>query len=879
MEWHCLRSEWVLVVTGAGDPFAAVKKSLGGGEGPSQPGSEGKRKGAGANAGEWVCPVPDDAPAPRSSHNRHGMPGAAWTYRDETGAVICYVCRFDKADGSKEVLPLTLWRIGVRFDWQWKAPPAPRPLYGLDRLAAMPAAPVLLVEGEKTADAGAALFPDFVVMTWQGGGKAGSKADWAPLAGRRVVILPDADTPGREAADAVRKLVLAAGANGVGVVQLPAHLPEGWDCADAFPAEFDRLALLGLIGAALDAASAGRVEIPYGFELDDYGLWWQESGKDGEEGRRVLLSDPFEILGEARDAGGGDWSLVIRFRDRDGVEKRKAIKRAQVAAEAGAVRAELAGAGLFIAPARGKAERFAHFLMAVKHSRRLTLAERTGWIDASRFALPAGVIAGPDAEAVLFDGAATALHYGAKGTLQGWQDGLARLALGNRLLCFAISLAFVGPVMHWLGLEGGGFHFRGASSTGKTSLAWAAGSIWGGGGPLGFGASWRATGNALEGVAYGHSETLLILDELALVDPQEAGAAAYALATGQGKARARQDGALRRRSEWRVMICSTGEIGLGDHMRAAKRTERTMAGQELRLLDMAADAGAGMGAWESLHSMASPAAFSDTIKTVCGAHYGHAGPAFVRGIVADLAHWRAEIARQAALFVASAKQEDDSGQIHRAALRFGAVAAAGEVAAAMNIVPWPAGTARAAALACFDKWAEGFGRKGLREDRQVLMALRNAIQQNESGFSTISERLDDGETVASARTGEARSLKTLGAKHHAVGIGLCYLFHDAGWAETMRGFDLKAAAETAIKAGYLVPGDGGRPKRKVGAGPNRNARFYTVRATILEYDEAEAMAPEPSPDLVRQPPSQPLRAVIDADSTESWGDDDPFGSP
>jgi len=865
-------------MTGAGDPFAGVKKSLaGGGDSPAAPEAERKSK----SAGVWVCLAPDDAPSARHSHNNHGKPVAAWAYRDSAGRLIHYVCRFDKSDGAKEILPQTLWRDGAKLAWQWKAAPVPRPLYGLDRLAAAPAAPVLVLEGEKTADAGASLFPDFAVMTWSGGSKAAGKADWTPLAGRRVVILPDADTPGREAAEAVRKLALAAGAEGVGVVQLPADLAQGWDCADDFPAGFDRLALLALIGAALDAASAGRLELPYGYDLGPDGLFFEESGKDGEAGRRVMLSAGFEVLGVARDASGGDWAVVIQFCDPDGVRKIKTIRRAQLATESGAVRADLAGAGLFIDPARGKAERFSRFLMMVEHSRRMTLAERTGWIDASRFVLPAGVIAGPSAEPVLFDG--MALHYGTAGTLHGWQAQVAKLAEGNRLLVLALSLAFVGPLMRWLGLEGGGFHFRGASSTGKTSLAWAAGSVWGGGGPLGFGASWRATGNALEGVAYGHSETLLILDELALVDPQEAGAAAYALATGQGKARARQDGALRKRSEWRVMICSTGEIGLADHMRAAKKAERTMTGQELRLLDLSADAGVGLGAWEALHGMASPAAFSDWIKAACGRNYGHAGPAFVRGLVSDPAHWEAETKRLAAAFVATAKQEDDSGQIHRVALRCGAVVAAGEIAAALGVVPWPAGTAKAAVLACFNDWAKGFGRKGLREDRQVLATVRNAVQQHRARFGRVQDRLDDDDNAASVRAGEARSLSSLGFVHDIQPAKPCFLIHEAGWAEILRGFDLKAAAETLLKAGYLVAGDGGRHKRKVGAGPQRNARFYTVSAAILEYDESEAEGGAlgaAGADLVRQPLSQPQQAPT-AQEPDDWPEDDcdPFGGP
>jgi hypothetical protein len=73
-----------------------------------------------------------------------------------------------------------------------------------------------------------------------------------------------------------------------------------------------------LIGAALEAASAGRLDMPAGYTLDEDGLYWLEPGKDGAEARPVRLSDPFDILGEARDGDGGDWGLLLRFWDRDG---------------------------------------------------------------------------------------------------------------------------------------------------------------------------------------------------------------------------------------------------------------------------------------------------------------------------------------------------------------------------------------------------------------------------------------------------------------------------------------------------------------------------------------------------------------------------------
>ena len=874
-----LRRCRVPLVSGDGDPFAEVAKAVAagggsGGGGAGTGGAGGKRRGG----GDWMAPVPADAPEPRASHNAKGRPSKAWPYRNAAGEVLHWVCRFESPGGGKDVLPQTLWRDGGRYEWRWKAAPVPRPLFGLDELAAAPAAPVLIVEGEKTADAAARLFPDFAVMTWSGGSKATGNADWSPLAGRRVVIVPDADLAGREAADKVKSAAMMAGAEGVAVAAIPADLPEGWDCADAFPDSFPQAALRELVAAALETASAGAMECPHGFTLDGEGLWFRDPAKDGE-GRGVSLSDGFDVLGEARDPQGDGWGVVIAFRDRDRRHKRVIVHRAALATDGGAVRGELAGAGLFVRPGRGYAERFAHFLAAVKHTRRLTLAQSTGWVDPSRFVLPGGAIGPADAEPVLFDGPADAMHYGAKGTLDGWQREIAARAPGNRLLAFALSLAFVGPLMEWLDLEGGGFHFRGASSTGKTSLALAAGSVWGGGGPLGFAQSWRATGNALEGVAFGHSETLLILDELSLVDPQEAGSAAYALATGQGKGRARQDGQLRRRAEWRVMLLSTGEIALADHMRAAKRAERTMAGQELRLLDISADMGAGMGAWEALHDAASPAAFSDAIKAACARHYGHAGRAFVAGLVADRDRWRAEARRLLAAFVQRAKRDGDSGQVHRAALRFGAVAVAGELAIALGVLPWPAGTAEAAAMAILDRWADGFGRKGMREERQVVETVRNAIQQNLSRFGKVArERLDDDEPPgASNREGEARALATLGFVHD-VDFQTCYLFHDAGWTEILKGFDPKYAAAVLLAKGYLVPGDGKHLKRKQRIG-GQAQRFFTVRASILEYDasdEAETPSPPAGLDAGRVPSRmQPGGGWDDLPADDD--DSDPFG--
>ncbi len=192
-----------------------------------------------------------------------GSRPASWIYRDRNGQELVRVCRFDRADG-KEVLPLSFWRDASGLRWHWRALPELRPLYGLDRLAERPAAPVLVTEGEKDADAAAALVPGFVVTTSPNGARSAAKADWEPLRGRRVVVWPDADAPGATYATDVARLALAAGARSV-IVAKPEDLaalrpadragepmPDGWGAADVAAAGIPADAL----GAALDALQA-----------------------------------------------------------------------------------------------------------------------------------------------------------------------------------------------------------------------------------------------------------------------------------------------------------------------------------------------------------------------------------------------------------------------------------------------------------------------------------------------------------------------------------------------------------------------------------------------------------------------------------------------
>jgi len=75
------------------------------------------------------------------------------------------------------------------------------------------------------------------VTTWPGGAAAVGQADWAPLAGRSVILIPDCDTPGRKAMSWVSTHIkpLTKEVRVVDPQRLVTTLPDGWDLADPVP--------------------------------------------------------------------------------------------------------------------------------------------------------------------------------------------------------------------------------------------------------------------------------------------------------------------------------------------------------------------------------------------------------------------------------------------------------------------------------------------------------------------------------------------------------------------------------------------------------------------------------------------------------------------
>lgn len=159
-----------------------------------------------------------------------GRPTGLWPYHNTAGELVGLVCRFGLPGGEKSYRPLTPCQDG----WRIAAMKEPRPLYRLsDLLAADPRTPIVVCEGEKAAEA--ARLCGLQAITSSGGAQAAAKTDWTPLAGRKVIILPDNDESGLQYAQGVARLALEAGAASVKIVRLSDYcplLPEHGDIAD-----------------------------------------------------------------------------------------------------------------------------------------------------------------------------------------------------------------------------------------------------------------------------------------------------------------------------------------------------------------------------------------------------------------------------------------------------------------------------------------------------------------------------------------------------------------------------------------------------------------------------------------------------------------------
>ena len=336
---------------------------------------------------------------------------------------------------------------------------------------------------------------------------------------------------------------------------------------------------------------------------------------DANRDIRVPVCSWLRVDAITSDAQNRCWGKLVSFRDPSGEEKHHHVLNASLMANGKAVVAELVNKGLDLAGHARAASLLIQYIRSTTPVVKMVSSTKPGWIGDS-FLLTNGESYGKTR--VLYSGDFTENRHSVAGN---WKDQVGRYCSGNSRFLLAASAAFASPVLELVHqTEGGGVHFRGESSTSKSTALEIACSVFGH--PDDVKRGWDGTKGSFEAVAEGHHDQTLILDEIAMADARNLGDIVYALANGTSKARMNEE-----RRKWRVLSLSSGEVSLSAHMAAMNLT--TMAGQETRLLDLQIEPcpgklyrGVRLGAVENVHGFSNSRALADHLKAATRANYG-----------------------------------------------------------------------------------------------------------------------------------------------------------------------------------------------------------------------------------------------------------------
>lgn len=564
------------------------------------------------------------------------------------------------------------------------------------------------------------------------------------------------------------------------------------------------------------------------FETSNRGVYFVGSDKDGNEQDPKWICSPLDVVAKIRNDKSEAWGRWLEWHDDDGVKHGWSMPMALLQGDGRELRSELAQLGLSISPSKTSRDLLMAYLQACPADKRVRGVDKLGWH--GDVYVTTDRTFGHSEDKALFQSAhAGESAISTSGTLEDWIETVGKMSVGNSRLVFAVSASFAGVLLELSGIDSGGFHFRGTSSIGKTTIIKAASSVWGI--PKRHTRQWRATVNGLEGLAAQHNDNVLILDEIDQAAESQVGDAVYMLANGQGKSRANKDGSARKAIGWRILLLSSGENALAKILARADR--RATAGQEIRLADIEADVGVGMGVFEELHGIESPPLFADAINAATGKFHGAPGMSWLcfianlRSTSLDRDHLEQRIKRDISEFVSEVVPPGSHGQISRVAKRFALVAAAGELASEDGITGWPAGEARQAAKVCFAVWLDKFG--VVNQERGAILKQIRAFFEKHGASRFENKDANAGEKIVN-RAG-FYSADTEGRKDY-------YVLPEVFKNEICGDFGHQLVVKTLIEEGWIIPGGDkdSRPTQKIrlpGMGPTR---CYVFTSAMWGHD-------------------------------------------
>ena len=565
--------------------------------------------------------------------------------------------------------------------------------------------------------------------------------------------------------------------------------------------------------------------MPEGFAFGERGLIYTDPHNDNAS--PIWICSKLDVTSMTHDQDGENWGRVLEFKDKAGRPKKWVMPMDMLAGRGDGLHSILLSMGLSISNGTKAKNLLSQYIQDCEGNGISICVNRLGWHKES-YVLPNQTIGNAEGKEILYQtDFPSNLGFSQSGTLKQWQTKVARFGVGNSRIAFAISAAFTAPLLSKLGIEGGGFHFRGESSKGKTITLYAAGSVWGSHERK---KTWRATSNGLEMTAFQHNDGLLLLDEMAEMNPREMSQTVYMLFNGQAKQRHNDRYAQK---QWRVLFLSTGEVELRSVIAEAGGISR--AGQEVRLVDIEAVAGE-LGIFDTLlEGFENSRKQAEYLQSITGKYYGTAGIEFIKRLTQDLNESLLKIKTIQNHFIEQFTPKDANTQVSRVLNRFSIVAAAGEIATEFGLTGWRIGEASEAAYKCFQSWLSNLkSSKNSHEEMQALDRVRSFIERyGESRFTDLNRIKDDH---------APRTLDRAGYRGQEAGedgyLEYVYYFTQTVFKEEVcKGLSWKMTIEALKKHGRLKH----QPDRNVHKTPTevetgKRVPCYAVRSSILESD-------------------------------------------
>ena len=266
-------------------------------------------------------------------------------------------------------------------------------------------------------------------------------------------------------------------------------------------------------------------------------------------------------------------------------------------------------------------------------------------------------------------------------------------------------------------------------------------------------------------------------------------------------------------------------------------------------MDIPADAGAGLGLFENIHGFDTASKFAEALRSSVAENYGHAADEFVKKLVQELEGAREAVRGHMEDFLKNHCPANCDGQVRRVARRFALVAAAGELATAMGILPWPNGEATKGARRCFADWLAQRGGTEPAEVRNGIDSVRDFISRH--GASRFVPWTDHASAIAAA------VVRDWAGFMRKEDTGTTYYVFPEAFREACGGVAHDLVARALADRGMLKRDLAGKASRVERLPEMGTHRVYVLTPRLFEFGGVRcvsAIGSPPSVSGIRRPP-------------------------